>query len=246
MRKNPIFVMALALALGATTAQAVDVLVFAGNVSQAEFPALSDFNTIEGITFDRDQTADRSLPGLAGVDILWIGQGELCENAYFLEAAAEQAILDFVEAGGICISVGQDSDGGRPCETGWFPGEMTGVERGGVEQFQITNEAAVGDMFTVPNEVTGAHHDDTWSDMGDGFVHLATINNGADISVSLFDHGQGTYIVSGIENEGAGDVAINLPLMENMMLYAARLIETQDVEARGKATVTWAAVKTDR
>jgi len=63
--------------------------------------------------------------------------------------------------------------------------------------------------------------------------------------VSLYDHGQGTHIVTGIENEDGGNVATNLPLMENLMLYAARLIETQDVEARGKLAAAWAELKTD-
>jgi len=246
MRRSFAVVVLIAFGLAGSNARAVNALVLAGNVSQAEFPALSDFNKIDRFTFDWDTTKDRLLPDLAGVDVLWIGQGEICENAYFFEEPGEQAILDFVERGGICISVGQDTDDNRPCEIGWFPGDMTGVERGGVEAFAVTGEPEVGDMFTVPNEVTAAHHDDTWTDMGDGFVHLSTINNGADVSVSLFDHGAGTYIVTGLENEGAAHVTTNLPLMENIMLYAARLIETQDVEARGKLTVSWGTLKTDR
>jgi hypothetical protein len=123
---------------------------------------------------------------------------------------------------------------------------MTGVERGSVETLDLTDDPATGGMFTDPNEVDAAHHDDTWTDLDPDFVLLATINNGADVSVGLFRHGAGTYIITGIENEGAADVAVNLPLMENILLYAATLISTQDVEARGKIAVSWADVKASR
>lgn len=246
MRRSLTTVFVTLLAVAAGSAHAVNALMFAGNISQAEFPALSAINKIDRFTFDWDVTADRELPNLDDFEVLWIGQGELCENAYFLTEVGEQAILDFVDSGGVCISVGQDTDGGRPCETGWFPGTMLGVERGGVESFDITGEAAVGDMFTVPNAVEAAHHDDTWTDLDPNFILLSTINNGADISVGLFEHGRGTYIVTGIENEDAANVAVNLPLMENIMLYAANLIATQDVEARGKLAVSWGEVKSDR
>lgn len=123
---------------------------------------------------------------------------------------------------------------------------MTGVERGAVEALELTGDPATGDLFTVPNAVAGVHHDDTWTDLDPNFVLLSTINNGADISVGLYHHGAGTYIVTGMENEDGADVATNLPLMENLMLYAAGLIATQDVEARGKLTVSWGGLKNDR
>ena len=87
------------------------VLVLAGNISQSEFPVLSTFTDIEGETVTYEQTNDRSLPGLDDADVLWIGQGEICENAYFFNADTENKIKDFVQGGGIVISVGQDSDG---------------------------------------------------------------------------------------------------------------------------------------
>lgn len=247
MRTRVALVSTLALALGVgSSAQAYSALMLEGNISLAEYPEMSKINKIGNFTFDWEKTADRNLADLDDVDILWIGQGEICENAYFILPEGEQAILDFVEDGGICITVGQDSDGGRECETGWFPGTMTGVERGSLEAFQETGDPATGDMFTVSNAVDAAHHDDTWSDLDTDFVLLATINNGLDISVGLFDHGVGTYIITGIENEGAADVVVNLPLMENILLYAADLLSTQDVEARGKLALSWGEVKGDR
>ena len=47
-------------------------------------------------------------------DVLWAGQGEIQENTYFFNEDTENRIKAFVEAGGIMVTVNQDSDGGNP------------------------------------------------------------------------------------------------------------------------------------
>lgn len=221
------------------------VLVLAGNTAQAEFPALEQFNQVGNEKLVYEQTKDRTLPGLDGADLLWLGQGEVCENAYFLDAATENRILTFVEQGGIVISVGQDSDDGRPCETGWFPADMTGVERGGVDAFQVTGAKEVDGLFTTPNNIgeTDIHFDDTWTDPDPSIILLATINGGGDIGVGLLHHGKGAYLITGMQNEAAGEVTRNAPLMENLIYYAVKLLESQSVEARGKLPIAWGHLK---
>ncbi|GIX06886.1 MAG: hypothetical protein KatS3mg115_1289 [Candidatus Poribacteria bacterium] len=244
-----LFTLACALAFLISVAAAaqgpIRVLVLTGNVTQEEYPVLSQFQTIGSFQFEWAQTADRSLPGLENYDILWIGQGEICENAYFFDAATETKIKDFVANGGIVISIGQDSDDGRPCEDGWLPVDLIGVERGGTEVFEVTNAPEVGSLFEKPNQVNTAHFDDAWTAPPPEIILLATINNGQDVGIGLLPHGDGYYIVTSLENESASDVQTNQLIIENLLLYAAELLASAStpVEPLGKAAVLWGAVK---
>jgi len=223
----------------------IKVLVLAGNVSQAEFPVLQKFDDVEGEKVVYERTGDRALPGLEKADILWIGQGEICENAYFFDKATEDKIKNFVNKGGIVISIGQDSDGGRPCETGWLPKKdlVLGIERGGVETFEITKQPEVGDLFKKPNVVKGAHFDDAWTNPDKSeVILLATIAGGADVGIGLIKYGKGMYILTSIENESAGDVSTNTPIMENLIHYAVKQ-RTTPVEPVGKLAVVWGRLK---
>ncbi|MBD3182924.1 hypothetical protein GF312_11575 [Candidatus Poribacteria bacterium] len=220
----------------------VHVLVLAGNISHAELAVLEGFDNVNGEKVTYEQTNDRGLPGLDDADILWIGQGEICENAYFFDAATEGKIKSFVEKGGIVIPVGQDSDGGRPCEAGWTPVPITGVERGAVETFTVTDAPEVGDLFTKPNEIANAHFDDTWTTPDEPYIMLASVGP-QDIGFALLKHGSGFYIIAGIENENADDVAVNTPMMENLIHYAINLKNSVAVEYRGKLTSAWGKIK---
>ncbi|GIX06887.1 MAG: hypothetical protein KatS3mg115_1290 [Candidatus Poribacteria bacterium] len=232
----------LGLALNAQ-AQTFKVLVLTGNVSQAEFPVLSGITKLNSFQFEWEQTADRALPNLENYDILWIGQGEICEGAYFFDAATETKIKNFVAKGGVVISIGQDSDDGRPCEVGWLPVNLTGVERGGTEVFEVTDAPEVGTLFEKPNQVNTAHFDDAWTAPPPEIILLATINNGQDVGIGLLPHGDGYYIITSLENESAGDVQINQGIMENLMYYAANLIVSRAVDPQGKAAITWGMLK---
>ena len=242
MRRILLFALVMLVALATNSPAKMNVLVLAGNISRSEFAALENFDDVNGENVSYKQTPDRALPGLNNVDILWIGQGEICENAYFFDAATEDMIKSFVQSGGIAISMGQDSDGGRPCEAGWLPEPLVGVERGGTEVFNPTDAPETGDLFTSPNEVATAHFDDTWIGPDDPFIMLATIN-GSDVGFALLNHGDGYYIVTGVENEDAANVTTNTPIMENLIHYAVNLKNSIAVESRGKLALTWGNLK---
>ena len=223
----------------------IEILVLSGNTSQAEFPVLSTFDDVGGQKVVYTQTRDRSLADLGNPDILWIGQGEICEGSYFLDADTENKIKNFVESGGIVISIGQDSDTGRPCEVGWITAPVVGVERGAVETFAVTDAPEVDDLFTSPNEVTGAHFDDAWTQPDDEYIMLASIAGGVDVGIALLKHGSGYYILTSLENEDASEAATNTPIMENLIHYAVNLLQTMAVEYRGKLSVSWGKIKSD-
>ena len=107
----------------------VRVLVLSGNRFNVEFPTLSAFNPVGEHQVAYQRTKDRNLPTLDHADILWLGQGEICEEKYRLTKKWESKIKAFVKGGGVVIVSGQDSDDDRPCPTGWIPEPMKGVER---------------------------------------------------------------------------------------------------------------------
>ncbi len=241
MRK--VLLAVLLMGLAADSIAAVNVLVLAGNTAQLEFPVLEKFTNVNGEKVAYEQTKDRSLPGLENADILWIGQGEIREGNYLLDAETEEKIRNFVGSGGIVISIGQDSDDNTPCEIGWITAPIVGVERSGVETFEVTDAPEVGDLFSKPNNVDAAFFNDAWTDPDDQYIILATIADGQDVGFVLLAHGSGWYIVTSLENEEAGDVATNTPIMENLIHYAVNLKNSASVEYFGKLSISWGGVK---
>ncbi|MFQ6042188.1 MAG: hypothetical protein ACE5PV_15125 [Candidatus Poribacteria bacterium] len=221
------------------------ILVLTGNRTNAEFPVLSKFTKVGSEKIEYTDTKDKNLPQVSGFDILWIGQGEICENAYFFNKDIETTIKDYVKNGGVVISVGQDSDGGRPCEAGWLAAPVVGIERGGVETFTITKEGENSPLFTEPNDLVKsprAHFDDAWMSPDKAYKVLATIGPG-DIGFATLEHGKGVYILTSIENENAGDVATNTLAMENLVHFAVLLITSRPVESVDKLTTIWGDIK---
>jgi hypothetical protein len=245
MKKALVFIGVIAF-LATTYASAdIKVMVLAGNISQAEFPVLEKFNKVGDQKVTYELNKDRALPGLDKADILWIGQGEICENAYFLDKATEGKIQSFVNNGGIVISIGQDTDGGRECEKGWLPDPklVTGFERPGVDAFEVNNIPELGDLVKKPNEVKTIHFDDAWGVPAKSVIVLLFVPGPKDVGVGLIKHGKGTYIITSLENESAGDVAVNTAIMENLIHYAVKLKLTQAVEPKDKLTTTWGILK---
>lgn len=63
------------------------VLMLSGNVVQTEWNTIPNEVKVSGdYTFEYEQTRDRNIPGAADFDILWIGQGEICENGTLFNA----------------------------------------------------------------------------------------------------------------------------------------------------------------
>lgn len=246
MRRAILILTALMIfTMGWASARTVKVLVLTGNVHDVIFPTISNFTKVNGDTVEYTKTKDRTLPDLENYDILWIAQAEICENAYFFNKEIEDKIKSFVKNGGIVISIGQDSDGGRPCESGWLPVPLLGVERGGTETFQPTGAKEADGLFDTPNKVDRAHFDDAWTNPPKEFIVLATINNGQDMGIGLLPYGKGFYVVTSLENETASDVATNTPIVENLIHYAVSYLlpMTLAVDVNEKLPVLWGEIK---
>ncbi len=241
MRKVMLAILLMSLAVNSMAD--INVMVLTGNAVQLEFPVLETFTIVNGEKVTYEQTNDLDLPGLENADILWIGQGEICEGSYLFNVEIGDKIKSFVESGGIVISIGQDSDNNRPCGLDWITAPIVGVEKSGTESFEVTDAPEVGDLFTKPNAIDAAFFNDAWTDPDDQYIVLATIHGGADVGFALLKHGNGWYIVTSLENEEAGDVATNIPIMENLIHYAINLKGTAAVEYPGKLSSSWGRIK---
>ena len=172
-------------------------------------------------------TKDRDLPTLDHADILWLGQGEICEDKYRLTKERESKIKAFVKDGGVVIVSGQDSDDDRPCPTDWIPEPMEGVERMGRSDFEPTQ--AAGTLFSEPNEIQfgDVFLDDTWTNWDDKYTILATTNDGKEIAFATLKYGEGMYLITGLQNETSANVFINYQIIENLIHFAVKWLDDQ-------------------
>ena len=139
-----------------TSRNAVKVLILTGNgakpvsseeatgkiTATAEFLTLRKFNEVGWHTVAYQETKDRQLPGLEKAQILWIGHREIGNNGYHLSQDTEDRIKHFVEKSGIVILSSQDSDPDKPCEDGWSPEPILGVEGQRRSDFQVISPSA--------------------------------------------------------------------------------------------------------
>ena len=224
-RAKPKNARAAVQSLAEVSASAVRVLVLSGNHYNVEFPTISAFNPIGDRQVVYQRTKDRNLPTLDHADILWLGQGEICEDRYRLTKERENQIKAFVKGGGVVIVSGQDSDDDRPCPTGWIPEPMKGVERLGRSDFEPTRAADT--LFSVPNEIQfgDVFLDDTWTNWSDKYTILATTNDGKEIAFATLKYGEGMYLITGLQNETSANIFINYQIIENLIHFAVKWLE---------------------
>ena len=203
-----------------TSADSVRVFVLAESRANVEFKALTHFDKVANQKVTYQRAKKRDLSRLAQADILWIGQGEVCESEYRLTGRQERQIKTFVNNGGVVIVTGQDSDKDRACETGWLPFPLRGVERSGQRDFQPTDSA--GSLFREPNPIESGDVfiDDTWTDWSREYTILATTNRGKEIAIAMLKYGKGMYLITGLQNETKDNLSVNKPMMENLVHFA--------------------------
>ena len=211
--------------LAKASTDAMRVLVLSGNHSDVEFPTISAFDSVEEHQVVYQRIKDRNLPDLKHADILWLGQGEICEDRYRLTKEREKKIKAFVKRGGVVIVSGQDSDDDRPCPTGWIPASMKGVERPGRSDFEPMQ--AAGTLFSEPNEIQfgDVFLDDAWTKWSDKYTILATTNDGKEIAFATLEYGEGMYLITSLQNETSANVFINHQIIENLIYYAVKWLD---------------------
>ena len=172
-----------------------------------------------------DQTTDRNVPGLSKSDILWIGYRSIGDGRYLLNKNQEKRIKEFVKAGGVVIVSGQDSDPERPCETGWLPEPLKGVESDHRNDFQPTSKA--GDLFRAPHRIRSGQLslDDSWKGWNDKYEVLATTNSGKEIVVAKLKYGKGIYLITNLRNDSKQNISQNSDMLENLVHFAVGFLD---------------------
>ena len=192
---------------------------------ESEPRAIAELDAVADSSFVYHATTNRNLPTLGEADILWLGFRALSEGRYRLNKEQERKIKEFVKNGGIVISSGQDSDDNRPCETGWLPEPLHGVESPHRNDFQATDHA--GELFKAPNRIRSGQLalDDTWNGWNQKYQVLATTNNGKEIVVAKLKYGKGMYLVTSLRNDSDSQVSKNRRMLENLMHFAIGFLE---------------------
>ena len=197
---------------------ATRLLLLRADASRIEHQAISRIARELHVAYDA--TEDRSLPGLSNANILWLGFRSLSADKYRLHARQEKRIKDFARNGGVVIVSGQDSDKNRPCETGWLPEPLRGVESPSRRAFTPT--AAAGQLFKKPNRIRSGKVaiDDGWNGWNKKYKVLATTKNGKEIVVATLRHGKGMYLITSLHNGRESNVSRNRAMLENLLHFA--------------------------
>ena len=198
-----------------------------------ESPVISNINSIEERWIAYQGTTNRDLPGLSKADILWLGFRTLSRDGrYRLNNKQENRIKEFVRNGGVVIVSGQDSDEGRPCETGWLPEPLNGVESQHRDDFQPTSHA--GELFQAPHRIRSGNLsiDDSWDGWNGKYEVLATTNNGKEIVVAKLRYGKGMYLITSLHNGQKAQVAKNRRMLENLVHFAVEFLKESLKESK--------------
>lgn len=205
---------------------AIQLFLFHDERYQAEIPIISEINKVDKQWISYHQTTNRDLPGLSNAEILWIGCRSIGRDGkYRLNNNQEKKIREFVKNGGIVIVSGQDSDDDNPCETGWLPHKLNGVESNHRNDFQSTSIA--GSLFKSPHRIRSGQLslDDSWDGWNEEFKILATTNNGKEIVVAKLSYGKGMYLITNLHNNSKERAAKNRPMLENLIHFAVASIK---------------------
>ena len=201
----------------------VKMLVLAGkDGSRSEYEVIKKIRESGGCVVNYELTDKHSLPNLDKYHLLWIGYREISDGSYRFNKEIEEKIRKFVFNGGVVIVSGQESGADLPCETGWWVGELTGVDRATHQDFLITDRGRTL-LFETPNHIQPGQliFDDGWM-AWDGFCEpLATTIDGQHLIVGARRHGEGLYVVTSMHNPDAAHVAKNEKLIQNLLHYAA-------------------------
>ena len=191
-----------------------------------EYPAISSINSIGDRWIAYDGTTNRDLPRLNKADILWIGFRTLSRDGrYRLNNKQEDRIKEFVKNGGVVIVSGQDSDEDRPCQTGWLPEPLNGVESSQRNDFQPTSDA--GELFKAPHRIRSGQLalDDSWSGWNQKYQVLATTNSGKEIVVAKLRYGKGMYLITNLRNSQKKEISKNRQMLENLVHFAIEFLK---------------------
>jgi len=149
---------------------------------------------------------------------------------------------DYVEAGGIVVSLGTDDDGWN---SDWLPAPVTILNTGDYD-LEVTDDGR--QLFNEPNVVdaNAVTMDERYAQIDSAYTILAWgVGTPDEAGAIQIERGQGMYVMASLDTRDATLGQAALPLMENMLIYAFALAEAGGaaVEPSSKLAATWGAIK---
>ena len=189
-----------------------------------------------------DAQADLTLANLRSYDMLLFGtHGIGGWGAYHLEGI-EQDLIGYVAGGGFILV--QTSDDAF-YQGGMFPEELA-MREADDHDFEVTPDGEATGIFDTPNAIDDVIEDDSYLDVEDPWIVLATSADTGGPHTLLLRHGDGEYIVTSSRGEAEDQAAPNVPFVENVITYLVKRIrETRPVSPRGSLVVTWGALRSE-
>ena len=191
-----------------------------------------------------------SLPCLDKMDILYLGMGANLQNLRGFNRQSEERIRRFAAQGGIIIAFPPNTKPRRGGRLGWIPDPLVETEDriasnvkltrgprihepgGGLIKFEVISSIAaarVSRIFLEPNELELEEIPAAvgWSVWSDRFTQIASVDTegpyeGEEAAVALtLPYGRGLYMAFGFGPRRPADFEWSVPLVENILTYAA-------------------------
>jgi len=213
-----------------------------------EFQFLSDnAKEVQGqaVNYTQIVTGNLESETLGNYDVVWLGWNCSSDDGAYFRQDDGDLIADYVEAGGVLVTSATDNNGWK---SDWLPAAFTVLDTGDYG-LEVTNEGEK--LFSEPNDVdpNAPIMDERYSAIDDAYTVLAWDQSmvGSEAGVLQIALGKGLYLMASLDNRNAGNIQLNIELMENMLNYAiAYAEEARAAEPLGKLSTTWAGLKNER
>jgi len=187
-----------------------------------------------------DAQADLTPANLRSYDMLLFGTHGIGGWGVYHLDGVEQDLIDYVADGGFILV--QTSDDAF-YQGGMFPEELT-MRESGDHDFEVTPDGEATGIFDTPNAIDDVIEDDSYMDVEDPWIVLATSADTGGPHTLLLPHGDGEYVVTSSRGEAEDQAAPNVPFVENIITYlVARIRETRPVSPRNALVMTWGALR---
>ena len=162
-------------------------------------------------------------------------------STYHMEGV-EEDLIKYVEGGGFILVQTSDDN--------FYKGDMFPVElrmrESDDHEFEVTPEGEKLGIFDRPNKITNVIEDDSYENVEEPWVVLATSKAAGTPHTLLLRHGEGEYIVTSTraDQQGEAQATTNLPFIENVVNYFVECVRQRlAVALAGKLTSTWGMIK---
>ncbi len=254
MKRSIVTALAALLCAGGAWAGSFKVLILIGDARTQEPPLVEENAKVGAHSFEFEQVIieggefDGDMRDADIVYFPWNGPGH--DGSYYMAESAD-AFRDWVEAGGAVYVAAFDDNYTDPDGNqvgAWMPidDHPVLVQNTGDSDVNITAEGDASGLFSDPNDVNmnAITLDDNFAALDDDWVILAERADNGEPAACYLPHGAGVYLEVCADTRDGGRAAAAEPLYGNILFFLANYVDSSlDVDAAGKLTTTWGALR---